>query len=473
MQLNEQWRTDITSLAGASSEERIPFRISKRGTLGWNISWLPALTLFVSDVLAWPAIFIIFCELRTLLVGGPGEIVWQMLVVPSAISAITLHVLGGYDRRTDMWSLSYSVEHFLGQGFSLMASALCVYGLFTFGPTMQPSRLLFALAYSVFAIYSLAVRRWMAGVLYNHHSSRHFVMVADQETGNRFSRLYESHRMRQELRVLSSIEEALQHLDENADGFIVGFNPSSLDTRAAQLLAYVHFRHIPVFTMESFHESHWRQVPVHSIEGWWAFAQDSALVRDSFYDHLKRLFDQVTASIGLLILLPLLAIIAILVRLESRGPALFRQTRIGRDGRPFTLYKFRSMRQGSENGSIYTVAEDPRVTRFGQFLRKTRLDELPQLWNVLLGDMSIIGPRAEWIKCVEQYDETIPFYGYRHLVRPGITGWAQVNYSYGASNGDAEEKLKYDLFYIRHYSMALDFAIILKTLHTILFAKGR
>jgi lipopolysaccharide/colanic/teichoic acid biosynthesis glycosyltransferase len=131
------------------------------------------------------------------------------------------------------------------------------------------------------------------------------------------------------------------------------------------------------------------------------------------------------------------------------------------------------MRQGSENGSIYTAAEDPRVTRFGQFLRKTRMDELPQLWNVLLGDMSIIGPRAEWIKCVEQYDETIPFYGYRHLVRPGITGWAQVNYSYGASNGDAVEKLKYDLFYIRHYSMALDFAIILKTLHTILFAKGR
>ena len=108
MQLNEQWRTGITSLAGESSEERIPFRISKRGTLGWNISWLPALTLFVSDVLAWPAIFIIFCELRTLLVGGPGEIVWQMLVVPSAISAITLYVLGGYDRRTDMWSLSYS-----------------------------------------------------------------------------------------------------------------------------------------------------------------------------------------------------------------------------------------------------------------------------------------------------------------------------------------------------------------------------
>jgi exopolysaccharide biosynthesis polyprenyl glycosylphosphotransferase len=365
------------------------------------------------------------------------------------------------------------VEHLLGHGFALMTSALVIYGVFTFGPNVQPSRLLFASAYAVFAVYSLAVRRWMAGVLHNHHSTKHFAMVADAQTGDRFSRLYQSHRMRQELRVFSSIEEALPHLDENADGFIVGFNPSSLDARAAQLLAYVHFRHIPVFTMESFHESHWRQVPVQSIEGWWAFAQDSALVRDSFYDHIKRLFDLVIATAALFILIPILFIIAILIRLESRGPALFRQTRIGRDGRPFTLYKFRSMRQGSESGSIYTAPQDPRVTRFGQFLRKTRLDELPQLWNVLVGDMSIIGPRAEWIRCVEQYDETIPFYGYRHLVRPGITGWAQVNYSYGASNGDAEEKLKYDLFYIRHYSMALDFAIILKTLHTILFAKGR
>jgi exopolysaccharide biosynthesis polyprenyl glycosylphosphotransferase len=473
MQLNDQWRTSISSLAGTPPEESIPFSISKRGTLGWNISWLPALTLFISDVLAWPAIFIIFCELRTLLVGGPGEIVWQMLIIPSVICAITLHVLGGYDRRTDMYSLAYMVEHLLGQGFSLMTSALLVYGIFTFGPTVQPSRLLFACAYAVFAIYSLAVRRWMAGVLNNHHSTKHFVMVADSQAGERFSRLYRSHRMRQELRVFSSIEEALPHLDENADGFIVGFNPSSLDTRAAQLLAYVHFRHIPVFTMESFHESNWRQVPVQSIEGWWAFAQDSALVRDSFYDHIKRLFDLVVATVVLFVLLPFLLMIAIVIRLESRGPALFRQTRIGRDGRPFTLYKFRSMRQGSESGSIYTAPQDPRVTRFGQFLRKTRLDELPQLWNVVLGDMSIIGPRAEWIKCVEQYDETIPFYGYRHLVRPGITGWAQVNYSYGASNGDAEEKLKYDLFYIRHYSMALDFAIILKTLHTVLFAKGR
>jgi lipopolysaccharide/colanic/teichoic acid biosynthesis glycosyltransferase len=131
------------------------------------------------------------------------------------------------------------------------------------------------------------------------------------------------------------------------------------------------------------------------------------------------------------------------------------------------------MRIGSQNGSIYTAIKDPRITRLGHFLRRTRIDELPQLWNVLRGDMSLVGPRAEWIKCVERYEGSIPFYSYRHFVRPGITGWAQVNYAYGASDLDALEKLKFDLYYIRNYSMSLDIAIILKTLYLVIFAKGR
>jgi lipopolysaccharide/colanic/teichoic acid biosynthesis glycosyltransferase len=162
-----------------------------------------------------------------------------------------------------------------------------------------------------------------------------------------------------------------------------------------------------------------------------------------------------------------------LVRLDSRGPAIFRQIRIGRDGNPFMLFKFRTMRIGSDSGSLYTAKNDSRITRLGGFLRRTRIDELLQLLNVIRGDMSIIGPRAEWIKCVEKYDGRIPFYGYRHLVRPGITGWAQVSYPYGESQADALEKLKFDLYYIRNFSLSLDIAIVLKTLHIMLFAKGR
>ena len=162
--------------------------------------------------------------------------------------------------------------------------------------------------------------------------------------------------------------------------------------------------------------------------------------------------------------------------MESGKPVIFRQPRVGGEGQMFIAYKFRTMftRSGAaETDDIYTRENDPRITRMGSWLRKLRLDELPQLWNVFRGEMSLIGPRAEWIKCAERYEKAIPFYHFRHLVKPGITGWAQVNYPYGESDEDAIEKLKYDLYYIRHYSLKLDAMIILKTVHTMLFGKGR
>ncbi len=135
------------------------------------------------------------------------------------------------------------------------------------------------------------------------------------------------------------------------------------------------------------------------------------------------------------------------------------------------------MRQQSadqpDNSDLYTHKDDPRITKVGKFLRATRLDELPQLWNVLRGDMSLIGPRAEWDRLVEDYGRKIPCYHFRHLVKPGITGWAQVNYNYGASLDDTLRKLEYDLYYIRHFSFLLDATIVLKTIHIMLFGKGR
>jgi lipopolysaccharide/colanic/teichoic acid biosynthesis glycosyltransferase len=196
-------------------------------------------------------------------------------------------------------------------------------------------------------------------------------------------------------------------------------------------------------------------------------------VQHSAFASLKRIFDLVLASLTLLIMAPLMALVALLIKLERRGPVFFSQTRVGQHGSLFTLHKFRTMEVGSEFKGLYTVEGDPRVTRLGHWLRLTRLDELPQLWNVLRGEMSLIGPRAEWIKCVERYEQAIPYYHFRHLVRPGITGWAQVNYPYGANIEDTIEKLMYDLYYIRHFSIALDATVILKTLHVMLFGKGR
>jgi lipopolysaccharide/colanic/teichoic acid biosynthesis glycosyltransferase len=183
----------------------------------------------------------------------------------------------------------------------------------------------------------------------------------------------------------------------------------------------------------------------------------------------------VAAATAIIICSPLFIIVPLLIWMEDGRPVFFRQERVGRDGRRFILFKFRTMRQRVDQGheDIYTRKGDRRITSVGRWLRKLRLDEVPQLWNALKGDISLIGPRPEWSKCAERYEQTIPFYHFRHLVKPGITGWAQVNYPYGESNEDAVEKLKYDLYYIRHYSLKLDAMIVLKTLYTMLFGKGR
>jgi sugar transferase (PEP-CTERM system associated) len=188
----------------------------------------------------------------------------------------------------------------------------------------------------------------------------------------------------------------------------------------------------------------------------------------------KRVADVAVAAVGLVLASPLLALVAAAVRLTSPGPALYHQNRVGQHGRVFTVHKFRSMRQDAEagTGAVWARTNDDRVTPVGRLIRKTRLDELPQLWNVLLGDMSFVGPRPERPEFVKQLTEQIPFYGQRHVVKPGITGWAQVCYTYGASVEDAMEKLQYDLFYIKHMSLALDLFVIIKTIQTVVLRKG-
>ncbi len=179
-------------------------------------------------------------------------------------------------------------------------------------------------------------------------------------------------------------------------------------------------------------------------------------------------------SLALLVFtLPLMVLVAVLVRLDSPGPALYRQERVGLGGRPFTLLKFRSMNCNAEaRGPAWAQQRDPRVTRIGSFMRRTRIDELPQLINVLRGQMSFIGPRPERPHFVEQLAEAIPYYRERARVKPGLTGWAQVNYPYGASVEDARAKLSYDLYYVRYRSVVLDLSILFATVRVILFQEG-
>ena len=190
----------------------------------------------------------------------------------------------------------------------------------------------------------------------------------------------------------------------------------------------------------------------------------------------KRAFDLFAAVCGLILSLPLTIVTALLVKLDSpRDPVLYHQERVGLNGKPFTIHKFRTMRSDAEaaTGPVWSKGDsDPRITRVGRFLRKTRLDEIPQLWNVLIGDMSLIGPRPERPAFVEQLTAQIPFYGQRHVVKPGVTGWAQVRYSYGASVEDALQKMQYDLYYVKHMSLMFDLLIALETIKTVVLRRG-
>jgi sugar transferase (PEP-CTERM system associated) len=229
---------------------------------------------------------------------------------------------------------------------------------------------------------------------------------------------------------------------------------------------------IHVYSDVEFREQQLRRIDLaHLAPDWMIFAP--GLSRGPLEAAIRRGFDIGASLAMLLFTLPLMALTAALIRLDSRGPALYRQERVGLQGRGFTLLKFRSMRTDAEAaGPAWAAQRDSRVTRIGGFLRRTRIDELPQLINVLKGEMSFVGPRPERPHFVAQLAAEIPFYHDRASVKPGITGWAQVNYPYGASIEDARQKLSYDLYYIKRRSLFLDFLILVATVRVILFQEG-
>jgi sugar transferase (PEP-CTERM system associated) len=230
---------------------------------------------------------------------------------------------------------------------------------------------------------------------------------------------------------------------------------------------------VHVNDFSSFIERETGRVDLDTINPSWLIFSDGFSSGRMFSSAVKRILD-ITASVILLtVTLPIIALFALFVKLDSKGPAFFRQQRIGLFGEPFTLTKLRSMRTDAEkDGAKWAEENDPRITRLGRFIRKVRIDELPQTWAVLKGQMSFVGPRPEVPSFVESLEEEIPFYGERHMVKPGITGWAQINYPYGASVEDSRCKLEYDLHYAKNYTPFLDFVILLQTLRVVLWPEG-
>ena len=232
---------------------------------------------------------------------------------------------------------------------------------------------------------------------------------------------------------------------------------------------------LKIMNYEEFNEDIQKKIDINKInEEWLLQSNGFDILNNEVQRNIKRGMDLMLALVLMVILSPLALIVSIIIKLESKGPVIFKQMRIGENMRPFKVYKFRSMKlHDPEKYSKYTLDNDSRVTKFGKFIRKTRIDELPQLWNILKGTMSFVGPRPEWDILAKDYARQINYYNLRHLIKPGITGWAQVMFPYGESLDDAKKKLEYDLYYLKHQDFILDVLVVAKTAKAVFFGKGK
>ncbi len=274
-------------------------------------------------------------------------------------------------------------------------------------------------------------------------------------------------------RVIGVYEDLPQLVSNNkVDRIIVGLHDRRGKLPIKELLDFK-TRGVAIEDATTFYERVAGKIPIENLKpSWMVFNTGFGVSRRMLIE--KRILSLIVSSVLLLLTSPIILLLMILIKLDSKGPIFYRQERVGQGGRTFMLVKFRSMRQDAENhtGPVWSRAKDDRVTRIGRLIRRTRLDELPQLYNVLRGDMSMVGPRPERPHFVQQLSETIPFYPLRHIVKPGITGWAQINYGYANSLDHTIEKLQFDLFYIKNMSWVLDCLIVLSTIKTVLMEKG-
>jgi exopolysaccharide biosynthesis polyprenyl glycosylphosphotransferase len=405
---------------------------------------------------------------------------------------LAVYLIDGYSPRTDMMSVTYTSLHIIALVFVLLFTLLLTYAFIPAGFPLQGSRRVIIQTFLLLIPVTLSYRRMFYQYQLAHRLQRYFLFLGSPENCLAFKE--ECHKTGMTQSVLYATLETfvpgvergaavstppfgdvahyLKEYEGNIDAIILRESNKELPAAVAQKLMELHFSGVPTYTLELFHEVYWRKIPLYRLNQTWLFQEGFQIAREPVFERLKRLSDIGLAFAGLVLSLPLLPLAAVIIWLDDRGPVFFRQPRVGQNRALFNIVKLRTMRV-SNGGDDYTRAGDKRITRVGQFLRNTRLDEVPQLWNVLVGDMSLIGPRAEWVKLVDEYEKKIPCYHFRHLVKPGITGWAQVNYNYGENLEDTLRKLEYDLYYIRYFSFILDASIVLKTIHIMLFGKGR
>ncbi|MEL7445161.1 MAG: TIGR03013 family XrtA/PEP-CTERM system glycosyltransferase [Pseudomonadota bacterium] len=436
--------------------------------------------LVLASELAW--------QLRASQIGMElGEIQerWFPLVGSAAVvwlAMISVGVYGPYALR----SLRFAGARLL-VAISLGIIALAVIDFVLPGSTFWRSTLFYSMC---FAILLLVADRLLLNSFIGSSAFRRRVMVLG--AGDRAQRLRElGDRPESGFAIVSYIamsepervveeaiaREAIHDLGRFVENLGVSEVVLALQERRNSLplkdLLRIKTKGVHVNEFSSFLERETGRVDLDTVNPSWLIFSDGFSSGRMFSSAVKRLFDIIASLILLLLTFPIIGLFAILVKLDSKGPAFFRQERVGLFGEPFHLVKLRSMRTDAEkDGAKWAEANDPRITRLGRFIRKVRIDELPQSWSVLKGNMSFVGPRPEVPKFVDDLQEVIPFYGERHMVKPGITGWAQINYPYGASTEDSRKKLEYDLYYAKNYTPFLDLVILLQTVRVVLWPEG-
>jgi len=426
--------------------------------------------------------------------GVATHVLLTPLLGPILALFVVIYLIDGYRVRTDMLSLDYASQHTIAIAVAMLATLLFTFVLIKSDYELQSSRGVIALSFVAIFPLTLSYRRLIYERTLIARGERSFVFLGDQRSCSAFRDECQKMGTWQPVVYAVVSEASVSPFDNRGDPQLHLFETVLTDIQSgklaveaiilretsrelapdiAQRLVHLYFSGVPTYTLELFHQVHWQKIPLYRLNPTWLFQEGFKIAREPGFERLKRASDIILASLGLLLSAPVLAASAFAIWLEDRGPVFFWQNRIGLNHAAFPILKFRTMRVAPSIGERYTSVGDARITRIGRFLRATRLDEFPQLWNVIRGDMSLIGPRAEWDQLVADYERQIPCYYFRHLVKPGITGWAQVNYPYGANIEDTLRKLEYDLYYIRHFSFLLDASIVLKTIHVMLFGKGR
>ena len=395
---------------------------------------------------------------------GPFSIIFVLWL-------ILFYIAGLYDLRRLRNNLNFIKTLFLALALNAILAALLFYLIPAFGIAPKINLLLFVIVFAIIEIiWRRAANRWMSF----GDAPNKVLMVGNGPVSLELkTAIKENPQLGYEIKAELSDEQAyaapetIRALAEKHDvNLIVVPHQLKRDARLVTVLYELFGGGILVTDLVALYELIMRRVPLAQLEEAWFLENIAAEVR--FYDQLKRAWEFCAALLLGIALSPVELLIAIIVKLTSRGPVIYRQIRVGEKDREFMLYKFRTMRIDAEkSGAVWAGTRDPRATPFGQLLRLSHLDELPQLWNIVKGDLSFVGPRPERPEFVEKLNKQIPYYEVRLLIKPGVTGWAQINHHKDATTEDVMQKLQYDIYYLKNRSVVLDWAIILRTLKSL------